>query len=68
MRTEMDGRRTPVKRERKEATQADYRTEFERMSRTMRDGRWDRSVGLRAIDALLDEFLEKFGVPEIRYL
>lgn len=64
----MDGRRTAVKERRVNPIPDDYRVEFDRMTKTLRSGRWDRSVGLRAIDALLDEYLDKFGAPEIRYL
>ena len=63
MRTEMDGRRTPVRGNRKELIPHDYVKEFNRMTSTMRDGKWSRSVGLRAVDALLDEYLDKFGAP-----
>jgi hypothetical protein len=63
----MDGRRTPVRDKRKEPMPVDYMLEFDRITRTIRDGRWERKVGIRAIDALLDEYNAIFGVPGSTY-
>ncbi len=68
MRTEMDGRRTPVINKRKNPMPVDYMLEFDRITRTIREGRWSREVGIKTIDALLDEYIELFGVPESRFV